>query len=117
MSKIDPTDIIKSYKDAAENARTFPKTPKSASRAIDFIIATKYLRNMILQFLSIYKSLFGNPDGGRGAIRKLQQIFKNIKKKKLQKHQKIIFASFFFKPIYFVLKLIPSKSMLLLGFR
>lgn len=81
MSKIDPKDIIKSYKDAAENARTFPKTPKSASRAIDFIIATKYLRNMILQFLSIYKSLFGNPDGGRGAIRKLQQIFKNIKKK------------------------------------
>lgn len=88
MSKIDPTDIIKSYKDAAENARTFPKTPKSASRAIDFIIATKYLRNMILQFLSIYKSLFGNPDGGRGAIRKLQQIFKNIKKKKTSKTSK-----------------------------
>ena len=113
MSEIDPKDIIKTYKYAAENARTLPKIPKSAIGAIDFIIATKYLRNMIFQFLSIYKSVFVNPDGGRGAIRKLQQIFNNIENYYAKDNIHIIF----FKPIYFVLKLIPSKSMLLLGFR
>ena len=113
VSEIDPKDIIKTYKYAVENARTLPKIPKSAIGAIDFIIATKYLRNMIFQFLRIYKSVFVNPDGGRGAIRKLQQIFNNIENYYAKDNIHIIF----FKPIYFVLKLIPNKSMLLLGFR
>ena len=113
MSETDPKDIIKTCKDAAENARTLPKIPKSAIGAIDFIIATKYLRNMIFQYLSIYKSVFVNPDGGRGVMRKIQQIFNNIENYYAKDNIHIIF----FKPIYFVLKLIPNKSMLLLGFR
>lgn len=86
-------DIIKAYEDVAGDARILPKILKLATGTKDFIIDIKYLRchlKMMFHFLSIYKFVFDDADGGKQEnLRKSSATSKTIIQKK-------IFTSLFF---------------------
>ena len=65
-------DIFSSYKNSGGNPSDLPRVPVSVGGNIDFMIGIKYLCHhpkLIYQLpsgLSIYKSMFQNPDGKKG---------------------------------------------------
>ena len=77
-------DIVSAYRQSGGKANDLPKIPQTVGGDTDFMIGIKYLRyypQVIFQLpsgLTIYESLFCNPDGGRGIIGGPHQIFNNI---------------------------------------
>ncbi|XP_066917918.1 uncharacterized protein [Clytia hemisphaerica] len=77
-------DIHDAFRRSGGNPSTLPKLPSSVGGDVDFMIGIRYLRyhpKVIFQMpsgLTIYKSLFKNPDGSRGIIGGPHEIFSMI---------------------------------------
>ena len=79
-------DIHDEYKRAGGNSSDLPILPQSVGGDVDFIVGKKYLRYhpkpnfQLPSGLTIYRSIFKNPDGSRGVIGGPHHIFTTIEK-------------------------------------